>query len=50
MLVRTRHRRALHTVFLFLGGTLGAALACERLDDRIAEGDTAELRTADWSM
>jgi hypothetical protein len=35
MLVRERHRRALHTVFLFLGGTLGAAIACERLDDLI---------------
>lgn len=50
MLVRERHRRALHTVFLFLGGSLGAAYACERLDDRIAEGDSASLRAAEWSM
>lgn len=50
MLVRERHRRALRTVFLFLGGTLGAAHACERFDDRIAEGNIASLIVADWSM
>lgn len=37
VLVRPDHRAALRTVFLFLGGTLGAMEAVERLDDRIAE-------------
>jgi len=37
MLVRKKHRNALRTVFLFLGGTLGAMETVERFDDHLAE-------------
>ncbi len=37
MIVNKKHRRALYTVFVFMGGTLGAMVACEKLDDYIEE-------------
>ncbi len=35
LLVRATRRKALRTVFLFLGATIGALAAVEWLDDRI---------------
>lgn len=37
MLVREKHRKALRTIFLFLGGTLGAMDIVEKFDDRMIE-------------